>query len=344
MIGFHTMEEAYQDRKPHYPELKENEIPAEIKKWNWAAFLLNWIWGLGNQVYIALLCFIPCFGIFVPFYLGFKGNELAYRIQKPQDLQTFIKKQRTWALWSFIIFTPLFCIGGFFGSIFLFGFIFGTTPKHINGQPKSHLLQLRQLDPHVIEHRLKSLGFQTKDNCSKMRSKIDYICDAQNGQQVVEIWLVDWKNYTQAKKEHTRSLNERIASQQEGKRTFTIMLSDKSSAANFFKTLTESQNWTQWELKDLILRMKDLAWEKEEYDCKERTDEFAQCIFYKDHQSVNIRFKKLPQEANVMDYMDEHEHEPDWHGDLQFVEGHSIMQILHIDQNLGKELQEKILE
>jgi hypothetical protein len=37
-------------------------IPAEINRWNWGAFLLNWIWGIGNQTYIALLALIPGFG------------------------------------------------------------------------------------------------------------------------------------------------------------------------------------------------------------------------------------------------------------------------------------------
>jgi hypothetical protein len=31
-------------------------VPAEIDRWNWGAFLLNWIWGIGNDTYIALLC------------------------------------------------------------------------------------------------------------------------------------------------------------------------------------------------------------------------------------------------------------------------------------------------
>jgi len=29
-------------------------IPAEIDRWNWGAFLLNWIWGIGNKTFIAL--------------------------------------------------------------------------------------------------------------------------------------------------------------------------------------------------------------------------------------------------------------------------------------------------
>ena len=37
-------------------------IPAEIDRWNWGAFLLNWIWGIGNNTYIALLTFVPFFG------------------------------------------------------------------------------------------------------------------------------------------------------------------------------------------------------------------------------------------------------------------------------------------
>ena len=31
------------------------QVPAEIDRWNWGAFLLNWIWGIGNDSFIALL-------------------------------------------------------------------------------------------------------------------------------------------------------------------------------------------------------------------------------------------------------------------------------------------------
>ena len=33
-------------------------VPGEIDKWNWGAFPLNWIWGIGNNTFIALLMFI----------------------------------------------------------------------------------------------------------------------------------------------------------------------------------------------------------------------------------------------------------------------------------------------
>ncbi|MCK5641018.1 MAG: hypothetical protein KAJ19_09485, partial [Gammaproteobacteria bacterium] len=50
------------------------EIPPEISGWNWGAFLLSWIWGIGNSVWIALLCLIPCVGFVMAFVLGAKGN------------------------------------------------------------------------------------------------------------------------------------------------------------------------------------------------------------------------------------------------------------------------------
>jgi hypothetical protein len=55
------------------------EIPPELDRWNWGAFLLNWIWGVGNNTYIALLVFIPVFGLVMPFVLGAKGSRWAWR-------------------------------------------------------------------------------------------------------------------------------------------------------------------------------------------------------------------------------------------------------------------------
>ncbi len=49
-------------------------IPPEIRRWNWGAFLLNWIWGIGNQTYIALLALIPGVNLVMLFVLGAKGS------------------------------------------------------------------------------------------------------------------------------------------------------------------------------------------------------------------------------------------------------------------------------
>jgi hypothetical protein len=50
------------------------EIPAEIDRWNWGAFLLNWVWGVGNNTFIALLTLIPGVGFVMIFVLGAKGR------------------------------------------------------------------------------------------------------------------------------------------------------------------------------------------------------------------------------------------------------------------------------
>ena len=67
-------------------------VPEEVAdKFNWGAFLLSWIWGLGNKSYITLtmlatvvLAFIPFVGMFVglaqlglAIWFGIKGNEWA---------------------------------------------------------------------------------------------------------------------------------------------------------------------------------------------------------------------------------------------------------------------------
>ena len=67
--------------------------------WNWGAFLLTWIWGIGNGVYVALLCLVPVLGIVMMFVLGSKGNELAWRAKRWESVEQFQRSQRKWA-WS----------------------------------------------------------------------------------------------------------------------------------------------------------------------------------------------------------------------------------------------------
>ena len=51
---------------------KESVLPDELKGWNWGAFLLNWIWGLFNRTYIALLMLIP--SLVAGLVAGFQGS------------------------------------------------------------------------------------------------------------------------------------------------------------------------------------------------------------------------------------------------------------------------------
>ena len=102
--------------------LQPREIPPELDRWNWGAFLLNWIWGVGNNTYIALLMFVPLVGFVMPFVLGAKGSRWAWRNGRWDSVEHFKRVQRLWAIWGVVIligFVLLF--GGLFGGIF-YGF------------------------------------------------------------------------------------------------------------------------------------------------------------------------------------------------------------------------------
>ena len=88
-------------------------VPPEIRRWNWGAFLLNWIWGIGNDTYIALLTMIPLVHIVMPFVLGAKGSEWAWRNKRWRDVAHFKRVQRNWAIAGVAVF------GGFFALVAL---------------------------------------------------------------------------------------------------------------------------------------------------------------------------------------------------------------------------------
>ena len=90
---------------------KDSVVPPEIKGWNWGAFFLNWIWGIGNSTYIAFLMFVPLVNIVMFFVLGAKGNEWAWRNRTWRDVEHFKQTQRKWrnaGLILLFIVVPLF--------------------------------------------------------------------------------------------------------------------------------------------------------------------------------------------------------------------------------------------
>jgi hypothetical protein len=78
-------------------------IPPEIDRWNWGAFLLNWIWGIGNNTFIALLALIPFFGFVMMFVLGAKGSRWAWRNGRWDNIEHFKRVQRRWAIWGAVV-------------------------------------------------------------------------------------------------------------------------------------------------------------------------------------------------------------------------------------------------
>ena len=97
----------------------QKTVPPEINRWNWGAFLLNWIWGIGNQTYIALLALIPGFGFIWMLVLGAKGSTWAWRNGRWDSVEHFKRVQRKWAIWGAIIWIAVPALfGAGIGGIF----------------------------------------------------------------------------------------------------------------------------------------------------------------------------------------------------------------------------------
>jgi len=92
-------------------EGEKSVIPIEIKKWNWGAAGLTWIWGVYHGVWKAMLVLflvrIPFVGLFVSLivivFLGLKGNELAWKSQKYESVEKFLQSQNKWKKWGIIV-------------------------------------------------------------------------------------------------------------------------------------------------------------------------------------------------------------------------------------------------
>jgi len=101
------------------PPILPATIPPELDRWNWGAFLLNWIWGVGNNTFIALLCFIPGVGIVMVFVLGAKGSRWAWKNGRWDSIEHFKRVQRLWAIWAVVIYLGgIVLFGGIFGGVF----------------------------------------------------------------------------------------------------------------------------------------------------------------------------------------------------------------------------------
>ncbi|CAB5079282.1 hypothetical protein D3OALGA1CA_2362 [Olavius algarvensis associated proteobacterium Delta 3] len=78
-------------------------IPPEIKGWNWGAFLLNFIWAIGNRTWIGLFSILPIVGYVMPIILGYKGSEWAWRNKRWESIDHFKSVQRSWAVWGTVV-------------------------------------------------------------------------------------------------------------------------------------------------------------------------------------------------------------------------------------------------
>lgn len=95
----------------------QKPVPPEIAgKFNWGAFLVNWIWGLGNNTYLPLIIipvsFIPVLGsiasLGLAIWFGTKGNEWAWQNKQWESVEHFTRVQQLWVRWY------LYIVGGVF--------------------------------------------------------------------------------------------------------------------------------------------------------------------------------------------------------------------------------------
>ena len=87
------------------------EVPAELAgRWNWGAFLLTPIWGIGNSVWIALIAFAgiipfvgPIISLGMAIWMGLKGSEMAWRAKRWNSVEHFKDVQRKWAIAGVVV-------------------------------------------------------------------------------------------------------------------------------------------------------------------------------------------------------------------------------------------------
>ena len=108
----------------------DEELPEEIGRWNWGAFFLNWIWGLGNRTYIALLMFIPGINVIMPFVLGFMGNKWAWRNKEWDDVDHFLEVQRRWSIVGVTLFM-LLVFSGLGGAVWVQKYLARSEPVRL---------------------------------------------------------------------------------------------------------------------------------------------------------------------------------------------------------------------
>jgi len=82
-------------------DIKQPAMPAAVKRWNWGAFLMTWIWGLGNGTYVALLALLPVVNIVMAVILGIIGGRWAWKNRRWESIEQFTRVQGLWTAFGF---------------------------------------------------------------------------------------------------------------------------------------------------------------------------------------------------------------------------------------------------
>ena len=94
------------------------ELPPEMRRWNWGAFFLTLFWAPAmNQWIWFVLCLIPYVSVVPMIYLAIKGNELSWQSRRWESLEQFNATQEVWKKWALGLFYA------WLGLLIIFGII-----------------------------------------------------------------------------------------------------------------------------------------------------------------------------------------------------------------------------
>lgn len=79
------------------------DVEAELRKWNWGAFLLTFVWGIGHGVFRSLLVVVPLYGLYEWYLLGRRGNRWAWERRRWESVERFRQSQRRWATAGIVV-------------------------------------------------------------------------------------------------------------------------------------------------------------------------------------------------------------------------------------------------
>ncbi|MEG3619579.1 cytochrome c oxidase assembly factor Coa1 family protein [Magnetovibrio sp. PR-2] len=147
------------------PVTRPKPLPDELRGWNWGAFLLNWVWGLAHNTWIALLMFVPGVNLVMPFVLGAKGNQWAWENNTWESVEDFKRHQRIWARVG---------VGAAIGIPAFFGLVFWGVISIINSsdayQTAQDELRFHPALEKSLGHPVEPAGWLTLGNINIQNS------------------------------------------------------------------------------------------------------------------------------------------------------------------------------
>ena len=155
-----------------------NELPYQIRRFNWGAFCFNFIWGIFNNSYLTFLIFIAFFipvnyaiysgivSIVLGIWFGINGNKWAWENKEWKSVEHFNYVQRKWAI-----------AGVIFAIISLFiGLIIGccvdlySESENMNSNNVSNVNKLKLVESHKCIS-----DFGTKAICGTVKNESNHL-------------------------------------------------------------------------------------------------------------------------------------------------------------------------